>query len=503
MHHTLISPGCKSMPRREWMFVTLRRMVPARHWIGLLPGYAAIVLAMLAAPVHAAAQTTTPIPSTFFGVSPWYTPQNPNYPALPFGFLGHAQWSWAEIQRSPRQWDFSILEQYVRDAKSHGLWDRTTNTVYVAVTLGFTPQWAASKNQAACTIPTSHTPNQKGICASNPSTCQCAAPPDKIEQWAKFVHRLTQRYNGKKRPRIMLYELWNEADDSKWWQGWNGSNPLPSYYQCQNVQTQDPNNICPMVALARVAHAETHAVGSLLLTPSVTGTNAANWMRSYLAAHGDLHADGGAYHGYVAPTGSTVSINGMYPMPDDPFAQYGREDAIATGMRQVFDASKLAGKPMFQTEGSWGDNNVTDQFAQVAWLARYYLLQAGLSSTLNLQMVNWFAWDGAANAPWGVIQGTIAATAYASLYSWLVGATVQPCTAQSDGTWMCSLTLADGSIGVALWNIYGGWMLPDSSAFTEIHYLDGRLSVIPPGSPVLITAEPILLRGWLTFTKKQ
>ena len=55
-------------------------------------------------------------------------------------------------------------------------------------------------------------------------------------------------------------------------------------------------------------------------------------------------------------------------------------------MRAVFDQYGLAGKPMFQTEGSWGKGNVTDPDTQTAWVARSMLLQAGLRSTLNLQL---------------------------------------------------------------------------------------------------------------------
>jgi hypothetical protein len=32
---------------------------------------------------------------------------------------------------------------------------------------------------------------------------------------------------------------------------------------------------------------------------------------------------------------------------------------------------------MFDTEGSWGKGNVTDPDSRVAWLARWYQLQAG------------------------------------------------------------------------------------------------------------------------------
>jgi hypothetical protein len=48
--------------------------------------------------------------------------------------------------------------------------------------------------------------------------------------------------------------------------------------------------------------------------------------------------------------------------------------------------------PMYNTEGSWGNENVTDPHLQAAWLARWYLLQAGISATTNLQTAHWYAW---------------------------------------------------------------------------------------------------------------
>jgi hypothetical protein len=137
----------------------------------------------------------------------------------------------------------------------------------------------------------------------------------------------------------------------------------------------------------------------------------------------------------------------------------------ANRMRQVFDGHGLAGKPMFDTEGSWGQSNVTDPDTQAAWLARWYLLQAGLLVADNLQFVAWYTWGGGPSQKWGTIESDsratdlgLAALAYNQIYEWLVGATIaQPCSAASDSTWTCNLTRPDGYVAKAVWNTAGSW----------------------------------------------
>lgn len=161
---------------------------------------------------------------------------------------------------------------------------------------------------------------------------------------------------------------------------------------------------------------------------------------------------------------------GPYPMPEQDTvpsctrnkasACYGSILTKVSAMRKVFDQHRLAGKPMFDTEGSWGKANLTDPDVQTAWLARWYLLQAGLRSTANLQMVAWFAWDGTV-FDWGSIEDssgapTQAAIAFNQVYYWLVGATIrQPWSSAADGTWICSLTRPGGYSALAVWNPQG------------------------------------------------
>ncbi len=476
----------------------------------MIPGENRIVLALLWAIAlvgltGASSSDGTVHSSNLLRMNPW---KQDAFPQVGFGFLAHGQFSWPEIQpKAKGQWEYGLFDAYVAGAQNSGspLYDATTNTVNVAITLGLTPEWAApSWATASSKAKAKYCPHK-----TRKGSLQCSVPPASIKDWTTFLEHLTQHYNGQIRnginyPHIRLYELWNEADDQIWWAGWDiTSAPLPPEYSCP--ANNDPN-FCPLVALASAAYLIIHKDPySKLLTPSVVGAAATTWLPGYLKATGDQYADGGAYHGYIGKAGLWP-----YPMPEDD-SGYGSLTGIATNMRAAFDASKLSGKPMFQTEGSWGNNNITDPDTQVAWLARYYLLQAGLFSSKNLQMAAWFAWDGPplwgviarpSNANPPVITPTPAGLAYTQVFNWLVGSTfVQPCSGASDGTWTCTLTRADGSAELAVWNRNGCRLYVPDTSYNQYFCLDGTSCLagnpvpLAIGQQIIIGPKPILLVG--------
>lgn len=429
-----------------------------------------LVIAAVALPV--AAQSGTPIPSTFFAMSA----RAGDFPGVSIGTLAHPGWLWQVAEPSRGQFDFTAFDNYVASAVNHGLIDKSTNTVNVALTFAAgTPGWAVA-NQSTCST-----------AGSLPVTC--TAPPDDIQDWRDFVTAVLQHYNGTTQPHIRTYELWNEFNVALWWTGTTSQ----------------------MVALAQAAYPIVHAdPNSMLLTPSVAGpvgTVSANsivtWMTAYLQGGGAQVADGGAFHGYIAGQGVSP-----FPMPEDdstsgcqPFKNcYGSAVTRATQMRAVFDQNGLLGKPMFQTEGSWGDNTITDANTQIAWITRYTLLQAGLRSTLNLQMAAWFTWNTPAFG-WGDIQDasgnpTAAGAAYDVVYHWLVGATTSaPCSGDANGTWTCLITRPGGYVAKAVWNAKGATSWAPGAGYTQVRDLTGATTAIPAGSSITIGSKPVLVEG--------
>lgn len=413
-------------------------------------------------PTSAPATSTPPgtIPPSFFAMN---TVDEDDYPKVTFGTLSHpAIGAWAWIEQTKGEYDFSKFDKKISAAVAHGLVD-STNTASVAITLGMTPPWAAADSQS---------------CKTTGSVTWCTSGPSQIEDWKKFLKALLNHFDGHTMPHIRYYELWNEMN-------------IDSFY----TGTQ-----ADLLALAKAAYPIIHTdPHSIMLTPSVAGElvdltkkgGGAAAMRDYLDAGGAQYADGGAFHGYIA--GKTAP----YPMPED------ENDSIVAkveSMRKVFDQHGLAGKPMCDTEGSWGNDEDKEMAPdwQTAFLVRWYLLQAGLHVKDNLQFAAWFTWGKRFH--WGTIETeagepTQAGIAFNQVYSWLVGAVMeQPCSSAADGTWTCALTRPGGYHALAVWNTQGSKAYTSSgAAYVDYRDLAGNTVKIKKGEPVTIGAKPILL----------
>lgn len=263
-----------------------------------------------------------------------------------------------------------------------------------------------------------------------------------------------------------------------------------------------------------------------VLTPSTAGAGGLpwQWMASYLQAGGGAYADIGTFHGYTG--GSNVS---PYPYPDQNSTSgqsgcaSGASNSICTGsvinkfnnLYLVYNSpgSGMAGKPIFDDEGSWGevvdletmvgtsdvDTAVTNPAVPVAWWVRYYLLQA----SLGVARVDWYQWGTTnSNDPpsdWGNILDTngnvtAAGLAYEQVYNWLVGATpAGVCQADGD-TWTCQYTRANGYQAIAVWNTSGAdGTFAVGSQYTE--YLDASgVTHAIVGGAVPIGLVPILVQ---------
>jgi hypothetical protein len=391
------------------------------------------------------------IAASFFGMTigdqALYPPST-----VPIGAIGHPTLlAWATIEPDRGVYDFSFYDKFVNWAESNG--------ISFMMTFAWTPSWAVADH----------------------SSCNgkiCTAPPDNIQDWIDFVAAVIGHYNGVSAPHIKYYELWNEANDRIFWSGTSAK----------------------LVALAEAAYPIIHQdPNSLLLTPSTTNnlSSARTWMQQYLQAGGNQYADGGAFHGYLAPNGEFP-----YPFPEDSSPSgYGDIITRATTFRSIFDSNGLAGKPVLNTEGSWGRANITDPDQQVAWLTRWYLLQAGSGIVSSAY---WFTWGesnpgGTPDQEWGLITNpdgtpTAAGIAYGQLYDWLVGASIFPCTKASN-VWTCSLIRPGVYEGLIVWFYSSSESdttncVPDAK-FRRYRDLDGNIADI--SGSVTIGAKPILL----------
>jgi hypothetical protein len=347
----------------------------------------------------------------------------------------------------------------------------------VTITFGYTPPWAAADTTG---------------CASVGGREVCPSPPANISDWSNFVTAVVNHYNGTTAPHVKYYELWNEASSPTFWTG----------------SMQDLVNLA--AAAFPIIHTDS---SSILLTPSVSGPaqgtasglpDGLTWMTSYLQAGGNKYADAGSFHGYVAAFGGRNVT--LFPFPEEDSTSgcvsgsgcFGSIITKQTGFRQVFDQNGLSGKPMFDTEGSWGVNrNLPDPNQEAAWVARWYILQAGYYP--NITQASWYAWGYPSQS--GQLQsdsaGTLnpAGTAYSQVYKWLVGASFgSQCAGDSNSTWTCPIARSGGYQGLIVWNENGDFSYSPSSTYTQYRDLAGNTTRFSGGT-VTVGTQPFLFEN--------
>jgi hypothetical protein len=387
------------------------------------------------------------LPPAFFGqnlsTDILYTPSH--YPSVSFGALRLWDTSthWMDIETSEGTYDWTTLDRWLALAQNEG-----KDVLY---TFGKTPKWASLR------------PNEP--CLPAPLT-GCSAPPSDVDSgdnlWKAFVTALVQHSLSSPTAHITHYEIWNEPDRGFW---------TGTYAQ--------------MVTMAKDAYAVIHALdpSALVLGPSPSSccTDGFTWLQNYYAAGGaGLNAqDIVAYHAYPSallpePTALPESIDTIRGL----MSQYG-----------------IADEPLWFTEGSWdgsGQTSLTSE-QQVAYLAQQYLFVWAKGA----ERYYWFSWDSSTYGTlWQPTTGILPpGTAYGLLYNWLVGS-VHPtpaCSQDTQDTWTCNLTLANGDAAEIVWNPNTAQSFTTGPIFTTYQTLDDSVVHSIVGNTVTIGNKPILL----------
>jgi hypothetical protein len=385
-----------------------------------------------------------------------------DYPTIPFGTLGKSPaigWWWVEPTQGT--FDFSLFDQYVEDAQAHGI-------DYLYELGNSVPPWASSDPTQPC-----NNPQLGGL--------GCAAPPTNISDWDTYVTAVVTHYKG----QVEFYELWNEPNNPESWSG--------TYAQ--------------LVSLAKDAYSIVKSIDpdAMVLTPATTGPEAAppgmpvpsQWLQNYLQAGGNLYADIGTFHGYIADQNLNPT-----PLPEQsntsPNCGIDCYVPITTKVdlfRSVLDNNGLQNAPLFDTEGGWSLNFPPDDDGKVEFVSRWYILQAAK----GVARVVWFLWGtnssgstaglGTSTAPL-----TPAAIAYGQVYDWLTGATFGgPCSV-SGTVWSCQLTRPNGYQALIVWNTAGSSSFTVPSQYIQFQDLTGNTTKVSGGT-VTIGLMPILLEN--------
>ena len=292
--------------------------------------------------------------------------------------------TWKQLQPSRGTFTFSALDAQVAEANRAGK--------DIIMVLGVTPQWAASR------------PNEEANYGAG-----SASEPKRLADWTTYVRALAQRYKGK----ITKWEIWNEPNAKLFWNA-------PA---------------AKMVPLAKAAYTELKAAdpGNLVLSPGiiVRTQNSPLWLDQYLAAGGGQYADVIAAHFYVK--------TGERPEHLRPSIER---------IRSIMAARGVAGKPLWNTESSFGQvrepSEIYGEPTASAYVARAMALFAGH----GIRRVYWYAWDDygftglylsrSSNQP------TKAGLAFGTMSRWLSGAKPASCerlaAGASEGAFVCSFS---------------------------------------------------------------
>ncbi|MBI3292166.1 MAG: T9SS type A sorting domain-containing protein [Elusimicrobia bacterium] len=389
------------------------------------------------------------VPPSFFGQH-FFRPDIP-WPAVSFTSLRlwGAGTYWTDINTAEGQYDWTHLDLFLDLARAHN--------VDLLYTFGATPRWASLR------------PNEPW--EDHPLGGGGAAPPRDMRYWDDFV-RAIATHNKKHGGRIKYWEIWNEWNAREYWTGDTATMVTMAQHAYRIIKSIDPN------ALVLAPDAASDAIAN--------ATEADNWVADYTNRF--LSAGGGNY-------ADVITFHGYRHRPEDI-------NSMVNAIRVVMAANGQSAKPLWDTEGSWGQNfELPDLDEQAAYVARSYLLHG----SKGVERFYWYGWDGYDESKprndWGTLwdprRGGIqkSGIAYREVYQWLVGATMTShCAVQSDGTtWICGLSRPGGYEAQAIWNTAGNVSIRAPSRFRQYRNVDGNSVAIRSGGSVTIGMKPILL----------
>ncbi len=332
------------------------------------------------------------VPHQYFGMHVNKLGVHETWPPIGFGTL--RLWdtgtNWARIEpeagmlADPAGWEGPArrIERYVTYAEEH---DPEARVIY---TLGMTPEWAGP---------------------------DATLPPADRDDWRRYVRAVAERFRG----RITHWEIWNEANIARFWQG----------------------SMDELVELTRIASEELRAAdpGNVVIAPDFTTVNQ---FEEFLASGGGKYVDVLAFHEYpsLRPENSVPLIVGY------------RDAAAAHGMGDA---------PLWNTEGAvaYDLGTVLDDATAAAVVARAYLVQwaAGVTD------FNWYAWDiyedrsrrfvalSESETPDDYAGLSPAGIAYRQTTEWLTGARMTAGEV-SGSLWSITLERPDGAPAWLVWS---------------------------------------------------
>ncbi len=444
----------------------------------------------------AAPQTLSPITPQYFGMHidvqalPGGKPPLA-WPTFPIGTIrmNSTETRWSDIDTCQGcAYDFTILDQWRNLYQEHEV-GNPAGDYQIIFTFSSVPQYISSNPSDGCNF-VSTSGHQPGSC--DPPTDVNADGTGTDATFTNFVTALAQHVNGDGLPNVHYWEMWNEPNDITLW---NGS--------VQQLARMAQDARCVIIgtncnSLTTYTATAIDPTAQMLTPPPVTSTDETDtalnspsgWLAAYLPVGGQ-YADIIAYHGYVEPGDPVEGVL-----------------TLAQTIEPAATAANFPSKPIWDTELGYSSADVCDQDVQAGWLAKAYLLQAGV----GIQRVAWFEY-GASNVGSLTVDGpgtaeNTAALDYSVLYNWMVDATPTGLCTSSGTVWSCGFTLPGNVQAEAVWDssqtcsaktgseVCTSSNFSPGSTYTKYVDLQGDPATsITAGSTVPIGAEPILLES--------
>lgn len=338
----------------------------------------------------------------FFGLHIHRAENERHWPTVFFGSwrLWDAYVTWARLQPTRGEWDFSRLDPYVDKAGRAG--------IELLMPLGMTPAWASARPAES----SAYGPGQ-------------AAEPASLDDWRLYVRTVATRYRG----RIYVYELWNEVTEKMFWTG----------------RTER------MVELACAAKSELSAVDPSirLVAPSGTGIDRRlDWIMAFLDAGGAACVDVLSYHLYHGANPPEQMVSALVKLKKTlQDAGYGELPIWNTESGYWFKDT------VDKTGQAWtGDERkyAMDDRTVAAYMPRVVLLERAL----GFERHYWYAWDNQKMGLLDVKSMSLRLTGevYGRLSSTLLRSRLHECGKSRDDVWTCRLTMANGRTAKAIWS---------------------------------------------------
>lgn len=377
------------------------------------------------------------IPKDYFGMHMLCKGCYSSYwPAVQFGiwrFWDNGT-SWQEIETARGTYNWTSFDWFVSQAEA--------NNTDILYTFGHVPQWASSQPAA-----------------SNYDTY----PPANEQDWINYVQAIAGRYKGK----IKYYELWNESDQSSFWNGTAQQLVTMAQDAYRTIKATDPN--------------------ALVIAPNFQ-TPGLWFMDSFLYSGGIGSFDLMSMHIY-------------------PTTQPENDVRFAMNMRSLMNEYGLTNVQMFNTEGATTFTSSTVQNTTASApsdrgdVGRAYVL----NWLYGMGNFNWYTWDyrspsflmvSANNSSGQPTVLTNAGTAYLQIGNWLTGAAMTGKQVTNDGTWEVDVVLANGQPGHIVWNTNGtvSYTIKPSCGATTQSDLAGNVTKIAGHSSIQIGISPVLLK---------